>query len=1277
MNGLGLRINRGGGGKSKNSIAFSPIQIPHTLFENAAESNEEIQAFKESTSTDDQLQPFSDELASQVLSHISENPSDYKQCVDTVGKLMLSIENFPPGVVALRSVDVTLAEYLKHCLQCCVTTLREQNTLSPTEKNEIFNLCHLTLRLLLHSIQKSTDDSLSKLILIFDDIRLNIHELMYDDDVPMDTKSVGGILYLTMHVTEKGTDSWIQVVNSSSASSDLSKLMELEAGRLSLYSAVPTVVLADQLLTRSADDGVAILVLTDRILEIGESSSESAIILGVARTLLQISKLLLQLPNSHESGDKRDSDDSGDNVVGLSLVESLLRFAWGHLEHHMDSVRHLTAQMLGAVVKYCAYMDAKGSDSAALSALCTAMSRLDRGRKSYYVCAWSAALQLAPAALLALLPPQGLVAALRDSALRNTASTALEAMLDKLCSECDTALISTELVQPCLLAARTSEDAGELAVLEKLLVRACTKREQLLQDLLSYIKSARAAASAQELKCVLMLVRVARGLGAAGAEPRDTGAEPHTWRGLISYDLLKWAAVDAMDETRILSLSVVSQCPRSTEPLRAGELQHVLYFLRYNCNVQQPNFRQLILSNMIKVIKRLEDSYKVLRRQMHVEGVSAEVGNYLQFAEDLRRQCFASLVPGANYSRRFVALQVLAWCEQISLEGYHKSWEAEYVEKLLLHLEDSYENNKGLALDVLASCPKELLMRKDYSISLDLEDIIHQASSLKPTDCVSAGYKLELLRTRLPGAILQGEHSACAVIFHLTRVLLCRARAQLTECARSIVRGAARAPMYGLLHCIKAVLVKVDPEAISQDEQWTALIAEIIGTCMEVNAAVACVVNNSSPEGHLPMDMTVQISDHGNSGNVTLEDGRQVTAQMVLLCAWRSVKEVSLLLGEICARLTIREECASGAGSVSAEQLRTVGEHYTALLGDTQHRGAFEQAYVGFTMLLDRLWRCRAAALHGLPRRWLQRLLGSIAAATTPPTRRSAGIPFIIQEHDAWLHHVLRQLLRLVSDPACPAGRTHALHVLRALVRHAALGARAAPLLQDVLCAALRAFDARSWPERNSSTLLLSALVQRVFGVQRTTMTGRIFFLRYPQVYDFMLEKLQEASSAADSTVVRPSLYPVLLLLARLYPSSLEGTVSNLKLVAFVPHVMSCAGSSVLKTRQLAAKAIVPLISPDMYIPHLESTLELVQHEHTKANQLHGLLLQLGRLLQAGARAGGLAHWHWAPRLRPALRHLRGSCYPVADELIKVINLLVLRLLKLAGIHDQQVLGLP
>ncbi|KAH9644713.1 hypothetical protein HF086_003818 [Spodoptera exigua] len=98
------------------------------------------------------------------------------------------------------------------------------------------------------------------------------------------------------------------------------------------------------------------------------------------------------------------------------------------------------------------------------------------------------------------------------------------------------------------------------------------------------------------------------------------------------------------------------------------------------------------------------------------------------------------------------------------------------------------------------------------------------------------------------------------------------------------------------------------------------------------------------------------------------------------------------------------------------------------------------------------------------------------------------------------------------------------------------------------------------------------------------------------------------------------------------------------------------------------------------YIPHIESTLQLVQQEHTKMNYVHGLLLQLVQLLQAGggalqagggvpqpgggaqqAGAGLLRGWEWAPRLRPVLWRLRAPCYLVADELVKIINLLVMR----------------
>lgn len=46
---------------------------------------------------------------------------------------------------------------------------------------------------------------------MFKQIRLLVQALIYDDDVPMDTKTVCGILYLSMHVIENGEDSWMSV----------------------------------------------------------------------------------------------------------------------------------------------------------------------------------------------------------------------------------------------------------------------------------------------------------------------------------------------------------------------------------------------------------------------------------------------------------------------------------------------------------------------------------------------------------------------------------------------------------------------------------------------------------------------------------------------------------------------------------------------------------------------------------------------------------------------------------------------------------------------------------------------------------------------------------------------------------------------------------------------------------------------------------------------------------------------------------------------------------
>lgn len=69
-----------------------------------------------------------------------------------------------------------------------------------------------------------------------------------------------------------------------------------------------------------------------------------------------------------------------------------------------------------------------------------------------------------------------------------------------------------------------------------------------------------------------------------------------------------------------------------------------------------------------------------------------------------------------------------------------------------------------------------------------------------------------------------------------------------------------------------------------------------------------------------------------------------------------------------------------------------------------------------------------------------------------------------------------------------------------------------------------------------------------MFGVPRSStevswknrMTGREFFQRYPELYGTFLKEFQKFSFMD----MRPSLYPTLLILARLYPSVNENTDS-------------------------------------------------------------------------------------------------------------------------------------
>lgn len=100
--------------------------------------------------------------------------------------------------------------------------------------------------------------------------------------------------------------------------------------------------------------------------------------------------------------------------------------------------------------------------------------------------------------------------------------------------------------------------------------------------------------------------------------------------------------------------------------------------------------------------------------------------------------------------------------------------------------------------------------------------------------------------------------------------------------------------------CIKFLFFR----NIIDDDCWRKAICDIVNMCFELNSAVSQIVNSSSPEGHLPMDFDPK---HLDSIFQNSEDF-VITPQMVLLCSWRTVKEISLFFGYLTLNAPIFDE---------------------------------------------------------------------------------------------------------------------------------------------------------------------------------------------------------------------------------------------------------------------------------------------------------------------------------------------------------------------------------
>uniref|UniRef100_A0A3Q3LPG0 tRNA (32-2'-O)-methyltransferase regulator THADA n=1 Tax=Mastacembelus armatus TaxID=205130 RepID=A0A3Q3LPG0_9TELE len=630
-----------------------------------------------------------------------------------------------------------------------------------------------------------------------------------------------------------------------------------------------------------------------------------------------------------------------------------------------------------------------------------------------------------------------------------------------------------------------------------------------------------------------------------------------------------------------------------------------------------------------------------------------------------------------------------------------------HAQNVLYCVSSNFLEVKQLAATLLQQLPSSVVgLQVPERMCAVLQAALDLSTSTKPFDSVTAAHLLSLLlhqpdlRQALqhcaqeqglnfqpPSAPPQAsealilEYNTLAVVQFLLSCL----QSEVSRAESSLLQAAASHPLYGRAHCITAVLQHLNTVSLTQTKQWRNLVSELIAVCYRMSDVVSPVVQSSSPEGLIPMDTDSETSpdlqrilreiqprdtndfftsvkllgNNPKSGSnvifsmyVTLlvpgGEGYRVTAQMVLVCCWRSMKEVAMLLGQLCQSLPlhyISDNAHAHTGLITEEQVEGVGLYFRHQLLQSRHRGAFELAYVGFVRLTDRLCRSGSRVLQQLPACWLTEVLEEVKSSDPSSklcaTRRSAGIPFYIQallssepksSSCSLLKMTMRELIALSMPSAdrntdsSTVPQVHALNILRALYRDTRLGENIIPFVSDGMQAAVLGFTSSVWAVRNSSTLLFSTLITRIFGVKKgkdehskkNRMTGREFFTRFPALYPFLLYQLEEAAATVESdsgqVKLHPSLFLLLLVLSRLYPSPMDGSSSPLGLAPFRPFIIRCGRSAVYRTREMAARALVPFVLVTQVPSTVYSLLQELPPEpgpNIQHNHIHGTLLQV------------------------------------------------------------------
>lgn len=323
----------------------------------------------------------------------------------------------------------------------------------------------------------------------------------------------------------------------------------------------------------------------------------------------------------------------------------------------------------------------------------------------------------------------------------------------------------------------------------------------------------------------------------------------------------------------------------------------------------------------------------------------------------------------------------------------------------------------------------------------------------------------------------------------------------------------------------------------------SAAFERIIGLSVEVSNFVSSITSDPSPEGLNVMsnEDDFDLEDSENENETENESDETISSQYVLSFSWRAIKETSSLVERLLKNYP---------AMASRNHFKIIVEHFKSLLLKLRHCGAFRaiQAPLSTTLRLGYTFSEKKQFL-------MDSLDVCLGLDQISITRRSAGLPFLVlasihscsgrtDESKQLLSTLIPTLISTASDNCrndhmSPSySIIHAFNIIRSLVRDSHIASEMGTHMASIADLCLRSFNSDHWNIRNTSSMLLSSLISRIFGprhVNNISSSDHQVDLREIDVKFEGLVKVLADFLKFDSLDFEPRIaYPLLAVLERI-----------------------------------------------------------------------------------------------------------------------------------------------